>query len=248
MTPLVEQRIGAASTAAWKRWAFHPQLRIMYVNTFARVGASSDRVSEPDDSSTSSRRQRAHRAFSDAPVSDDGHRRACSKPRRTRRARRTGSRGSSSSSATRTRRAAIGDLTRRAWETGGRAFSEGRLSPKLLADVERGATGGVAGAPVHIVVCADIERGLEQTVPSSIFPAVQNLLLAATALGLGSALTTITVGYRDELRALLGLPDHVVPVAVVPLGHPPRARSGHPAATRSRRTRTASGTASPGRR
>ncbi|MGH8979012.1 MAG: hypothetical protein ACRDV7_13120 [Acidimicrobiia bacterium] len=40
MTPLVEQSIGAAGTAAWKRWAFHPQLRIMYVNTFARVGAS----------------------------------------------------------------------------------------------------------------------------------------------------------------------------------------------------------------
>ena len=59
--------------------------------------------------------------------------------------------------------------------------------------------------------------------PSSIFPAVQNLLLAATALGLGSALTTITIGYRDELRDLLGLPDHVVPVAVVPIGHPARA-------------------------
>ena len=73
-----------------------------------------------------------------------------------------------------------------------------------------------------IVVCADTERGLPQTVPSSIFPAVQNLLLAATALGLGTALTTITVGFRDELRALLELPEHVVPVAVVPLGHPAR--------------------------
>ena len=40
MTPLVGERIGDPSTDAWKRWAFHPQLRIMYVNTFARVGAS----------------------------------------------------------------------------------------------------------------------------------------------------------------------------------------------------------------
>jgi hypothetical protein len=40
MTPLVERRIGGADTEAWKRWAFHPQLRIMYVNSFARVGAS----------------------------------------------------------------------------------------------------------------------------------------------------------------------------------------------------------------
>ena len=52
----------------------------------------------------------------------------------------------------------------------GRAFSETRLSPKLLADVDRGATGGIAAAPVHIVVCADLERGLEATVASSIFP------------------------------------------------------------------------------
>ena len=92
----------------------------------------------------------------------------------------------------------------------------------MLDDVDRGATGGVAAAPVLVVVCADTDRGLEQTVPSSIFPAVQNLLLAATARGLGSALTTITVGFRAELAALLALPDHVVPVAVVPLGHPLR--------------------------
>jgi hypothetical protein len=40
MTPLVEQRIGGPGTGAWKRWAFHPALRILYVNTFARVGAA----------------------------------------------------------------------------------------------------------------------------------------------------------------------------------------------------------------
>jgi nitroreductase len=117
-------------------------------------------------------------------------------------------------------RAAIGDLTRRAWESHGRAFSETRLEPKLLADVDAGATGGIAGAPVHIVVCADVDRGLEVTVASSIFPAVQNLLLAATALGLGSALTTITTSFRAELAALLALPEHVIPVAVIPIGRP----------------------------
>jgi len=120
-------------------------------------------------------------------------------------------------------RAAIGDLTRRAWEAHGRAFSETRLEPKLLADVDAGATGGIAGAPVNIVVCADVERGLEATVASSIFPAVQNLLLAATALGLGSALTTITTSFRAELAALLSLPAHVTPVAVIPIGRPAKA-------------------------
>jgi nitroreductase len=117
-------------------------------------------------------------------------------------------------------RAAIGDLSRRAWEARGRSFSETRLTPKMLADVDRGATGGVASAPVNIVVCADGQRGLEATIPSSIFPAVQNLLLAATALGLGSALTTITSGFRAEMQEILGLPDHVWPIALVPVGYP----------------------------
>ena len=119
-------------------------------------------------------------------------------------------------------RAAIGDLTRRAWEAHGRAFSESRLTPELLAAVDKGATGGIAAAPVHVVVCADLERGLKATIGSSIFPAVQNLLLGATAVGLGSALTTLTTAFADELSALLGLPAHVVPVAVVPLGWPAR--------------------------
>jgi len=126
-----------------------------------------------------------------------------------------------------TTRAQIGDISRRAWEEHGRAISESRLSPELLADVDYGATQGVEAAPVNIVVCADTDRGLEVTVPSSIFPAVQNLLLAATALNLGSALTTITTGYRLQIQRLLELPEHVWPVAVVPLGHPGR-RLGPP--------------------
>jgi nitroreductase len=116
----------------------------------------------------------------------------------------------------------IGDLTRRAWEDYGRAFSETRVPEKMLADVDRGAMGGVAAAPVNIVVCADTERGLEVTVPSSLFPAIQNMLLAATALGLGSALTTIATGFRAELQRIVQLPDHVHPVAVIPVGHPAR--------------------------
>lgn len=124
-------------------------------------------------------------------------------------------------------RGRIGELTKRAWEQGGRTFSEQRLTPSLLADVDRGASGSVAAAPVQVVVCADTRRGLEATVGSSIFPAVQNLLLAATALGLGSALTTIATGYRAELQALLDLPKHVWPVAVIPIGRPAR-RLGAP--------------------
>jgi nitroreductase len=128
------------------------------------------------------------------------------------------------------RRAAIGDLMRRAWEAGGRAWSEGRLPDSLLAEVDRGATGGLASAPVMVVVAGDTERSHPNALAASIFPAVQNLLLAAAAEGLGSVLTTLALRHADELSALLGLPAHLVPMAVVPLGHPAR-----PAGTPRRR-------------
>ena len=117
-------------------------------------------------------------------------------------------------------RARIGDLTRRAWRGGARSHSESRLSPQLLADVDRGAEGDVSAAPVLVVVCGDAQRTHEAAIPASIFPAVQNLLLAADAVGLGAALTTLPTALAVELRELLALPDHVRPLAVVPLGHP----------------------------
>ena len=127
-------------------------------------------------------------------------------------------------------RAAIGGITARLWEGGARALETERLSPALLAEVDRGARGGVAAAPVLVVVCGDARLTFAPTLGASVFPAVQNLLLAAHALGLGSALTTLPVLGGSELSALLGLPDEVEPLAVVPLGHlaaplgPPRRR------------------------
>ncbi|HEY1651635.1 MAG TPA: nitroreductase family protein [Acidimicrobiales bacterium] len=119
-------------------------------------------------------------------------------------------------------RAAIGALTARIWQGGARAYEESRLDPSFLADVDRGAMGGIAAAPVLIVVCGDTRLTLEVALPSSIYPAVQNLLLAAHALGLGSTLTTLPVVGGDELSEPLGLPPEIVPLAVVPLGHLPK--------------------------
>jgi len=42
MTPLVMERIGDTTTDVFKRWAWGPGLRIMYVNSFLRVGASDE--------------------------------------------------------------------------------------------------------------------------------------------------------------------------------------------------------------
>jgi nitroreductase len=120
-------------------------------------------------------------------------------------------------------RAKVHDLTERAWAGGGRAMAESRLDDALLEEVDRGITGGgYRGAPVLVVVAADTDRCLDATIASSIFPATQNVLLAATALGLGSALTTLTTAFADELSALLALPRSVVPQVVIPLGHPAR--------------------------
>ena len=116
------------------------------------------------------------------------------------------------------RRAAIGALTRQAWEGGGRAHSEGRLSPGLMADVETGAQGGVAGAPVLVIVCGDTRLGDRRVLEASVFPAIQNLLLTATALGLGSSLTTLPLVFGAELAAIVGAPGAGAPHGRHPSG------------------------------
>jgi nitroreductase len=121
----------------------------------------------------------------------------------------------------------IVEMTRTAWNEGARSFSESRLTPALLSDVDRGVESGLASAPVIVVVCGDRSIGLEAVLPSSVFPATQNLLLAANAEGLGSALTTLATLRATELAELLELPDTVRPMAVVPLGWPAR-RLGPP--------------------
>ena len=119
-------------------------------------------------------------------------------------------------------RAAVSGLTRQVWRRSGRSASEGRLAPGLLADVDAGAETGMAGAPVLVVVCGDSSVAHRSTLPSSVFPATQNLLLAAGALGLGSAMTTLATLDAETLTGILDLPDHVHPMAVIPLGWPAR--------------------------
>ncbi len=116
-------------------------------------------------------------------------------------------------------RATIGSITARIWQGGAKALEAERLAPAFLRDVDQGAMGGIAQAPVLIVVCGDTRLTYATAMDASIFPAVQNLLLAAHALGLGSTLTTLPVLGGDELAELLALPPEVVPVAVIPIGH-----------------------------
>jgi len=76
-------------------------------------------------------------------------------------------------------------------------------------------------APVWIVACLD-EGTATPTRGSgaSIYPAVQNMLLAARALGLGATLTTRHLLHEKEAEAALGLPPGVRSYAILPIGYP----------------------------
>jgi nitroreductase len=56
--------------------------------------------------------------------------------------------------------------------------------------------------------------------PASVYPGVQNLFLAARALGLGTTLTTVHKLREDEVREVLDLPDDVQTWAMIPVGYP----------------------------
>ena len=86
--------------------------------------------------------------------------------------------------------------------------------------------------PVLLVVCArladvhptDTELGRLSIVGgASVYPAVQNLLLACRAAGLGAALTTLSVADEPRIKPLLGIPEDVSLAALVPIGWPARA-------------------------
>jgi nitroreductase len=91
-------------------------------------------------------------------------------------------------------------------------------------------------APVIIVPCLrssiwtgaaslpdDIKRRMQGSVRlagSSIYPAVQNIILACRAHGLGTVLTTIHAFFEEEVHEILGLPDDVQTYAMMPIGYP----------------------------
>jgi nitroreductase len=94
---------------------------------------------------------------------------------------------------------------------------------RMLAAVEY-LTEHFHEAPVLIVCCLvdDFARkvGLEKMSGASIYPAVQNILLAARALGLGATLTTRHLIYEKEVNDLLGLPPGAETFAIIPIGYP----------------------------
>lgn len=82
--------------------------------------------------------------------------------------------------------------------------------------------------PVHVIPC--VEGGLDATSEEagyaatvsfygSIFPAIWSFQLALRSRGLGSVLTTLHLTYQEESRAILGLPDDVAQIALIPVAY-----------------------------
>jgi nitroreductase len=55
---------------------------------------------------------------------------------------------------------------------------------------------------------------------ASVYPAVQNVILACRALGLGTVLTTNHLLREGEIKAAVGIPDDVDTFALMPIGFP----------------------------
>jgi nitroreductase len=122
---------------------------------------------------------------------------------------------------------AVGAYYKPAWdEQVGPRYRAGEPAPGMnrdrflrLLDAAEYLAAHIHEAPVWIVPCLEGSTPT-RTSGSSIYPAVQNILLAARALGLGATLTTLYLGFEKEAEAALGLPDGVHSYAIIPVGYP----------------------------
>jgi nitroreductase len=121
----------------------------------------------------------------------------------------------------------LGALYKRAWdEQVAPRYRAGEPAPGMsrerflrLLDAAEYLAVHIHEAPVWIVPC--LEGGTPiRTSGSSIYPAVQNMLLTARALGLGATLTTLYLQFEKEAEAALGLPPGVHSYALLPIGYP----------------------------
>ena len=71
---------------------------------------------------------------------------------------------------------------------------------------------------MHLFVAGWTRRGEPQL--QALFPAIQNILLACRALGLGATLTTMHQVFEDELHAHFSIPDDYGVVVSIPIGWP----------------------------
>lgn len=134
-------------------------------------------------------------------------------------------------------RSVLGRVAREAWS--GKERADGYRSgsgaeadtPKArMAATMRHYVDHFHEAPVIVLVCLVRYRSPSPYEGASVYPAVQNLLLAARAHGLGGAVTMWHLAAEQELRGILGVPDDVALSACITLGRP----AGHHGPVRRR--------------
>jgi nitroreductase len=116
------------------------------------------------------------------------------------------------------------DWSERAWTTAFPAYQTDeaidalprtqRLSIRSVKDLAH----TLAAVPVIVVVCG--LKGKHSSPGGSHFPAVQNMLLAARALGLGGSIFNLPMVGGDQLYGLLGIPENNEVYCLVPIGYP----------------------------
>jgi nitroreductase len=121
----------------------------------------------------------------------------------------------------------VADFYKRAWdEVVAPRYRSGEPAPGTnrerflrMLDAAEYLAAHIHEAPVWIAPCLQ-GAAPTRTAGSSIYPAVQNILLAARALGLGATLTTLYLSFEKEAEAALGLPADWHSYAIIPIGYP----------------------------
>ena len=111
-------------------------------------------------------------------------------------------------------------------------YGRGETMQKIIRAVEW-QVDHFTEVPVLVVAClrgwrvpfVPMPPFVQSSYYGSIYPSVQNLLLAARAMGLGASLITMPLWSTTAARRILGLPFSVLPCAIVPMGWP-RGRYG----------------------
>ena len=125
-------------------------------------------------------------------------------------------------------RVALGESARRLWASKRRndgydvgSGADGSSPKSRLARTLTDYAEHLELAPIVILACMIRHRpGPEETIGASLYPACQNLLLAARALGYGGVMTTWQRACEPELREVLEIPDDVFLGATITLGKP----------------------------
>lgn len=124
-------------------------------------------------------------------------------------------------------KALLGEAFRKGWRikrtAEGYATGSGAepASPKArLAQTMQRFVDRFEETPVVILACVQRFKTSDPTEAPSVYPACQNLLLAARARGLGGVLTLWHLLVEDSLRRLIGIPDDMQIMGCIALGHP----------------------------